>query len=69
LVNEDGDNTPYREILTVVPLEPTEGQPPEAEVPALFIDAFYRYGDATAEAQTRQALAHLVASLEFEETR
>jgi hypothetical protein len=66
LVNEDGDNTTYREILTVVPLAPIEGLPPEAEVPALLIDAFYRYGDTIAEAQTSEALANLLASLEIE---
>jgi hypothetical protein len=61
----DADRTSYREILTVVPLVPIDGLPAEAEVPAVFIDAFYRYGDPAAEAQTREALAHLIASLDL----
>lgn len=65
LVNEDGDSTSYREILTVVPLSPVEGLPPEAYVPAIFIDAFYRYGDAAGEVETRWALARLLATLEL----
>jgi len=68
LVNEDGDNTSYREIVTVVTLAPIDGLAPEAEVPALFIDAFYRYGDAAAEAETRDALARLVGTLAIDET-
>lgn len=63
LVNTDGDNTSYREILTVVPLAPIDGLPPEAFVPALFIDAYYRYGDAAAESAVRAALTQLLATL------
>ena len=63
LVNEDGDRTSYREILTVVPLEPIVGLAPEAEVAALFIDAFYRYGDTTGEVQTREALALVLGTI------
>jgi hypothetical protein len=61
----DPDRTSYREILTVVPLVPIDGLTAEADVPAVFIDAFYRYGDLSAEAQTREALAHLLASLDL----
>ncbi len=68
LVNTDGDTTLYREILTVVPLEPIGGLPGEAEVPAVFIDAFYRYGDQHGERETRAALADLLASIEILDT-
>jgi len=65
LAQEDGDSASYREILTVVPLDPIDGQSHEAELPALFIEAFYRYGDGAAEAQTREAMANLLTSLEI----
>lgn len=63
MVNEDGDTTPYREILMVLPLEPIEGLPPEAEVAAVFIDGFYRYGDDAGEQAVRAALAYFIDSL------
>ena len=65
LVNEDGDATPYREILTVVPLELIEGLPEGTEVQAVLIDAFFRYGDETGERDVRAALANLLASVEI----
>jgi hypothetical protein len=61
----ENDRTSYREILTVLPLAPIVGLAPEAKVPALFIDGFYRYGDAPGEAQTREALARVLSNLEI----
>ncbi len=61
--NDDGDYTSYREILTVVPLVPIESGVPGTEVRALFIDAFYRYGDTDGEVETRKALALLLGTL------
>ena len=66
LVNEDGDNTSYREILTVVPLATVDGLPPETFVPAIFIEAFFRYCDAAAERDARAALNAVLQALVIE---
>jgi hypothetical protein len=55
LVNETGDDTPYREIWTLIPLGDQ----------ALFLLAFYRDGDTAAEEETLSAYEGLLESLRF----
>jgi len=55
LVSQTDDDTPYREKWTLIPLEDR----------ALFLVAFYRSGDTTAEVETESAYDGLLASLVF----
>jgi len=55
LVSQTGDDTPYSEVWTLIPMNDR----------ALFVVAFYRFGDTAAEVEIESAYNDMLASLVF----